>query len=171
MILFTQCKSKQSEVVVQTDTPATTYIGEWSYSFPFYSSELIIEANGAFKFHEQGCMGHGYSEGKWTQHGANIMLTSLEHYANNEVPKIIEVKGSTEATKPRENRKNKKGKIEYSFDSSFINTTVTYKFGPNDTTNVYFDKLQLRINGDTLYRLDSYGYRTDTKYIMVKNNR
>lgn len=170
MILFTQCKRKQSELVVHADTPATAYIREWSYSFPFYSSELIIEASGVFKFHEQGCLGHGYSEGKWTQNGENIMLTSLEQYANNKVPSIIEVKGSTKASKQKENRKKKRRNIEYSFDSSFINATVMYRFGPNDTSNVYFDKVQLRISGDTLYRLDGHGYRTDTKYVILKNN-
>jgi hypothetical protein len=58
----------------------TSYFGEWSSSFPFYTSELIIKRDGTFKFHQQGCLGHSYSEGRWITNGTDIFLTSFEKY-------------------------------------------------------------------------------------------
>lgn len=70
----------------------TSWVGKWHYSFPFYSSELIILQDSTFKFHEQSCLGHSYSEGQWTVNGQSIFLTSYEKYREeNRIEPEIEI--------------------------------------------------------------------------------
>jgi hypothetical protein len=178
LILTAQCTDERSDV---TDTHAkidykpqlnfaynflhpTSYYGEWSYSFPFYTTELFINRDGTFMFHDQGCMGHGYSEGRWLYCGTGILLTSFEKYATHK-PLAVEIKpGPVHSTLKRKRIKNK---IEYTLDPAIFNTVVTYGFSPVDTSNVYFNNAQFRLEGDTLYRLDKHGSRGDA-FILTK---
>src|SRR5439155_23234447 len=116
---------------------ATSYVTEWSYDFPFYSSELTIDNDGTFKFHDQGCTGHGYSEGKWTNYGSAILLTSFAKYSANESPKMIEVPSNRNFSSSK--HKKATGKTEFAIDPSIFDETVKYRFLASDTTNVYFD--------------------------------
>jgi len=148
---------------------ATSYVGDWSYNFPFYSSELTIDNNGTFKFHDQGCTGHGCSEGKWINYGWAILLKSFAKYSTNELPKMIEVPSNRNLSSPK--HKKATGKTEFKIDSSIFDETVTFKVLASDTTNVYFDNVLMILENDTLYQLGKNGSKTNTKFILIKNNR
>jgi len=187
MALLTQCKHKAddhanagfkiepvkyrilSSTSFYPQQHATSYVGEWSYDFPFYSSELTIDNDGTFKFHDQGCTGHGYSEGKWTKYGSAILLTSFKKYSVNESPRMIEVPSHRNSSSPK--HKKAPGKTEFAIDSSLFDETVTYRFLGSDTTSVYFDNVLMILENDILYQLDKNGSKTDTKFILTKNNR
>ena len=84
LFLLTQCNTKADRNSVaqilshpfktQSENPLT---GEWKYSNSiWYSSELALQDNGTFKFHEQGCYGQKFSQGKWYYNNGIIHLTS-----------------------------------------------------------------------------------------------
>src|SRR5688572_30878313 len=56
--------------------------GTWHYSFPFYSSTLVLDTSGTFSFCETGCTGSSYSRGVWTNNANEVILKSLEDYKN-----------------------------------------------------------------------------------------
>jgi hypothetical protein len=66
-------------------------------------------------------------------------------------------------------RKKTKNKIQFSFDSLIFSEKIIYGFSPDDTSNVFFDHVQMRIEGDILYRLDESGSKTDAHYVLVKS--
>lgn len=142
-----------------------SYNGDWNYNFPFYSSLLHIDKDGSFTFHERGCAGHGYSEGRWTTDKRDILLTSSDSYSSPKDLKIIEIKQETISF---EHQKNKTG---YTFDPSSLNVTFEYNASPNDTSNVYFNNVRLRLEGDTLYRLNEHGLQTDAKFVLSRSNQ
>jgi hypothetical protein len=55
---------------------ANFFVGTWRYSFPFSTSELVINKNGTFSYRQQGCTNSVYSYGAWTNHGKNLILKS-----------------------------------------------------------------------------------------------
>ena len=136
----------------------TSYFGEWRYSFPFYSSELFINRDGTFKFHEQGCTGHGYSEGRWTTSAGDILLTSFENYSLNK-PAIVEIKSGPEpATSKRKN------KTQFLLDS-----LIEVSYRSSDTSNVYFNNVRFTLEEDILYRLNDDASREGSAFILTKN--
>ena len=54
--------------------------GEWTYGYPFYSSSLSINKDSTFAFFSQGCLGRGYTEGKWIKNKGYLILTSFDSY-------------------------------------------------------------------------------------------
>jgi hypothetical protein len=54
--------------------------GEWTYSFPFYSSSLSIKEDNTFTFFNQRCIGRGYTEGKWIRKKGYLVLMSYDWY-------------------------------------------------------------------------------------------
>ncbi len=145
----------------------TSIAGTWIYSFPFYSSELIISDKGFFKFHDQGCTGHGYSEGSWTMEDGELILTSFDKFKKQIEPISI----SVQTTPPNPKtimRKTSRGQYELKLADWIGNRTVSIKWP--DTSNVYFDRLSHKLRGDTLYQLDQPHIFTGTKFHRVKNN-
>lgn len=142
----------------------TSYIGEWTYNFPFYTSELSISGDGSFRFHEQGCLGHGYSEGRWTNYGKGILLTSADKYAYNRHDEQKENKPKTPPS--TSGQKKSKDKVTFTIDTGSI-----ANFNSFDTSNVYFDKSFLRLDGDTLFQIENNGLKNGKKYVLAKNNR
>src|SRR5215212_6605215 len=54
--------------------------GEWSHSLFMSSSELSIKEDSTFRFHFRGCLGQGYTAGRWVKTGHNLLLTSYDIY-------------------------------------------------------------------------------------------
>lgn len=136
-------------------------IGEWKYSFPFYSSELVFKENGAFSFHERGCMEHGYCEGRWEKKGDAYVLTSFEQYKHQKEYTVT--RGSIASNKRRVTGKGK----EYVLDLSALEQNVEIKIP--DTANIYFDKVSFLLKENTLLRLDETGRQTIAKFIKDHN--
>lgn len=155
--------AKQNPALKTFDQP--TIYEAWTYDFPFYSSEITINKNGSFIFHDQGCMGHSYSEGRWTNSGDTYILTSFAKYKKQPEPKIEAI------AKPIKNRIEELAKPE---DSSgevtnfpkFVMPDISYKVSFSDTSNIYFDKAIFRLLKDTLYRLDKSGLTTEAKFTI-----
>lgn len=182
-ILVTQCVSKEKHdnnnllldlQFGKTSTPHRTFekpavYGTWTYSFPFYSSELTMNENGTFIFHEQGCIGHGYTEGTWTSSGDTYILTSFAKYKQQQKTKAetimqpIITKGSKIKANP--------------YDSTDVlimipedeQSDLSYKVSFSDTSNIYYDKVLFRFLNNVLYRLDSLGITQEAKFVSTKN--
>ncbi len=142
--------------------------GSWFYSFPFYSSELLIKDDGCFKFHERGCMGHGYSEGSWSIENGDLILSSFDKFKEP-----IEPISTSIQSPPNPDKivtiKTRKGKCEFIINPSIYNTTGSLKWP--DTLNVFLDRVSYRLLDDTLYKLDLQGNISDAKFHKKKNNR
>lgn len=147
---------------------ASSITGSWFYSFPFYSSELVINDNGLFKFHNRGCMGHGYSEGSWTIENGDLILSSFDKFREHIEPISTSIQ-SPPITDKIVSVKKRKGKYEFTINPSVYNTTVSVKWP--DTSNVFFDHVSYKLLGDTLYQLDLQGVSSETKFHQRKNNR
>ena len=91
LLFCTSCREKQvnylpSNISIPHTNP---FISKWTYGFPFYSAELVINQDGTFKFHDQGCMGHQYTEGNWMQIGNKaISLQSFEDFKQYKEPNV-----------------------------------------------------------------------------------
>lgn len=131
--------------------------GTWKYEFPFYSSELVINRDSTFQYTSKGCTQKQYTAGKWAQNGPYIFLKSYDAYNRNKV-KQIEINFNSKTTK----RKGKPGSLIYLINPEVVAETIA--FSPNDTTKIYFEKLALRIEYDTLFELDKEYLKTSVKY-------
>ena len=73
LFLLTQCNTKRE------------LAGEWKYTNSiWYSSELTLQDNGTFQFHDQGCNAQKFSRGKWTNANGIIQLTSFDAFKPKE---------------------------------------------------------------------------------------
>ena len=108
---MTQCNTKQdsnSETQIlspstktQTENPLT---GEWKYSNSiWYSSELTLQDNGTFKFHDQGCYGQKFSQGQWTNNNGLIQLISFDTFKQKEQTEAIKSNEIAEQKKTKQN--------------------------------------------------------------------
>jgi hypothetical protein len=176
LILLTQCNTKKDSNSVtqilspsaktQSENPLT---GEWKYSNSiWYSSELTLQENGTFKFHDQGCYGQKFSQGQWTNNNGTILLTRLDTIKQKEQTDTI---SSTEvANQKKTKRKLKKGEVEIVF-VGFKDVLTPVLSGPNDTLRIYLDKIQLRLSNDTLFCIGSDKLPEGAKFYRAKNNR
>ncbi len=148
--------------------PKIILIGEWKYNNTiWYNSELTLQDNGTFKFHDQGCYGQRFSQGQWVNSNGTILLTSFDTFKQKEqteTKKSIEV-----ADQKKTKRKFKKGETEYSF-MSFKDVPPPVLPGPNDTIRVYLDKIQLQLRNDTLFCVGSNKLPEDAKFHRTKSN-
>ena len=114
LVFLTQCNTKQNSkntaqllspsVKTQSENPMT---GEWKYvNSIWYSSELTLQDNGTFKFHDQGCYGQKFSQGQWTNSNGTILLTSFDIFKEKKQTEII--KSTEVAGQNRTKRKLKK---------------------------------------------------------------
>jgi hypothetical protein len=150
----------------QTENPLT---GEWKYSNSiWYSSELTLQDNGTFEFHDQGCYGQKFSQGLWTNNNGIIQLTSFDTFTQKEQ---LEVNKSNEVTDQKKAKgKLKKGEVEYTF-VGFKDVPSPVMPGPNDTVRIYLDKVQLQLKNDTLYGVSANKLPEEAKFYRTKNNR
>jgi hypothetical protein len=176
LFLLTQCNTKQDSnsatqilspsTKTQTENPLT---GEWKYSNSiWYSSELTLQDNGTFKFHDQGCYGQKFSQGQWTNNNGTILLTSFDTFKQKEQTDTI--KSTKVADQNKTKRKLKKGEIEIVF-TGFKDVPPPVLPGPNDTVRIYLNKIQLRLSNDTLYCVGSDKLPEGAKFHRTKNNR
>lgn len=172
--LLTECNTKQSnntatDVPIQPPPTQTQnrLTGEWKYDNTiWYTSELTLQANGTFKFHNQGCYGQNFTEGHWTNINGAVLLSSYDTYkpveeATTVTQPLIE--------KPAKKRNRKKVGVEFTFIGFKVVTTSKLP-GPNDTMRIYFDKVHLNLKGDTLYCADNNKFITEHKFSRTKNN-
>ena len=76
MISTTEISSSSIEIPTKN-----LLTGKWKYSSSiWYSSELTIQDNGTFKFHDQGCYGQKFTEGHWVVNNGIIQLTSFDTF-------------------------------------------------------------------------------------------
>src|SRR5215211_621784 len=90
--LLTQCNTKQDSdsethtLLRSTRTPSENLMtGEWKHNNTvWYTSELTLQDNGTFKFHDQGCYGQKFSQGYWTNNNGTIVLASFDNFKQKE---------------------------------------------------------------------------------------
>lgn len=155
MFLLTRCNNNElgdtasgNLVPIDKIQSGNSITGTWKYTYSiWYTSELMLEENGSFTFHDQGCTIQRFSKGLWTNTNGIIELTSFDSFKSNEDTATKKFTQSTELKETK--RKWKKEKTEFIFiDTS--KKTVFFR-GPNDTTRVYFAKILLQLKGDTLF--------------------
>jgi hypothetical protein len=175
LILLTQCKSKEYGDGRTRVTPTAIVtkhknrlIGEWRYNLTFYSSELTLQDDGTFTFHDEGCLGQKFSHGQWINTDDLIFLTSFDDFKQKEQIKDIEPFKVIAQLKPK--HKLKKGPVEYSF-VGFKEISAPAFPGPHDTVRVYLDRVQLQLRNDTLYCVGSNKLPEEAKFYRTKNNR
>ncbi len=173
---MTQCNTKtDSNSVAQVLSSSTKTLsensltGEWKYSNTiWYSSELTLQDNGTFTFHDQGCYGQKFSQGQWTNNNGTILLISFDSFKQKEQTDTIK---STEISDQKKtNRKLKKGEVEYTF-VGLKNVPPPVLPGPSDTVRIYLNKIQLQLKNDTLYCVGSDKLPEGAKFYRTKNNR
>ena len=175
LFLLTQCNTKTVSdsdakfLSLSTKTlSANSLTGEWKYNNTiWYSSELSLQDNGTFTFHDQGCYGQKFSQGQWTNNNGIIILTSFDSFKQKE-QRDTAITMTTTTRQAQSKLKN--GKIEYSF-IGFKAVSTPILTNPHDTVRVYFDKIQLQLQGDTLYCMGSNKLPEDAKFYRTKNNR
>jgi hypothetical protein len=127
----------------------------------------MISENGFFAFHDQGCMGHSYTRGKWVRDGNDIVCTSFEMYKQERKPEWVVVEQHLPILKHRATKKQKGNTLlKYEFDPSGVSVTA-YDKNWSDTTNIYFNHVRFRLEGGNLFMLDSTGFKTDEKFIAT----
>jgi hypothetical protein len=176
LFLLTQCNTKKdNSTVTEILLPSAETLseklvtGEWKYSPSiWYSSELTLQDNGTFKFHDQGCYGQEFSQGKWANNDGTIVLTSFDTF---------KPKRQTETNKPNETTarkkitwKSKDDKIEISI-GDVKNISLPRLPGPSDTIRIYFDRVQLQFRSDTLYGIDNDQFFKEIKFYRTGDNR
>ena len=154
----------------------TSYIGKWTYSFPFYSRMLLLDNNNTFKFYEGACMGSSYSEGSWTKNGNLVILTSYDkykiqapanQYKQQDTVEIIPVyEASTPAESDGLDTMIKLKMPDFCFTGSYTTPSV---INFSDTTYVYFNYDRFTIIGDTLYQLGKLDIPEGYKFVLKQN--
>ncbi len=176
LFLLTQCNTKSdndSLTQILSPSPKTQYedsfTGEWKYSHSiWYASELTLQDDGTFKFHDQGCYGQKFSQGKWSKNNDIIELTSFDTFKQKEAVETDKRKELVDQKKPR--RKLKKGEVEWTF-VGFKDVPTHVLPGPNDTVRIYLNKIKLQLSNDTLYCVGSDKLPEEAKFHRTKNNR
>jgi hypothetical protein len=171
LLVLTQCKSKEDSA--NQRPPSSSFVGtknksnfngRWRYSMPFYYSELILNGDGTFTFHDQGCYGQRFSQGQWTNEKNIVRLISFDTFKQIEQ---AEKKIINDAT---QQKTTKKSNAEYSYvDLKKVAPPVL--LGPNDTVRVYLNKVLLQFTNDTLFCIGTNRLPEDARFHRTKNNR
>lgn len=176
LFLLIQCNTKHDDnSAAEILSPSTStqtqnpLIGEWKYSNSiWYSSELTLQENGTFKFHDQGCYGQRFSQGQWTNNNGIIQLISFASFKQKEKTEANNSSEVIEKKKPKHTLQ--KGESKYSF-AGFEDIPPPVLPGPGDTVRVYLDKVQLNLKNDTLYCAGSKKLPEEAKFYRTKSNR
>lgn len=137
-------------------------VGIWTGDHSaFYSSELILDVDSTFTFHDQGCTQKRYSQGKWEIRNGAIWLTSFDRFkpkleARPVSPKLV--------IRKKKRRRFREGEMEFVV---MRDTMLVVPFGPGDTTHVYFNRLQLAIKRDTIYAIKPNDVFETSKFYRV----
>ncbi|MBL7710704.1 MAG: hypothetical protein JNJ86_16660 [Chitinophagaceae bacterium] len=175
LFFLTQCTNEQGpnnskQILshsVKTE-PEYSLTGQWLYKNTiWYSSELTLNENGLFTFHDQGCYGQKFSQGRWSKNNGLIQLTSFDIFKQQEETKPATI---AEVHQKKPNRELEEGDVEYSF-VGFDKAASQILPGPNDTVRVYLDKIQLQVRNDTLYCVGSNNLPEEARFHRKKNNR
>lgn len=172
LFLLVQCnvnnnskESKSASLLV----PAKAHnhiAGEWKYNNTiWYTSELLLNNNGTFTFHDQGCYGQQFTQGNWTTTDGLIFLTSFESFKQKE-----QVDSANTTIQSNVKRRGKTGKVEYIF-TGFKNQNAIHFTGPNDTLRVFFNNIQLQLRNDTLYCVGSNKLPEGAKFYRKNNSQ
>jgi hypothetical protein len=166
--LLSQCSDKKEigftseSLLTSQSSSRSQVIGDWKAIGTFmYSAKLTFKQNGTFEFFDRGCTGHSFTKGHWINNEETFFLTSLEEYRDPTPPSANVI---TFDSLKKENLSL------LTFDSSFMKRTKPSSFNPSDTTDIYFENVVYKLEGDTLYRIDKTGLRSTT-FIAEKNNR
>ncbi len=176
LFLLTQCNTKQDgNSATQNLSPSTkaqtenALSGEWKYSNSiWYSSELTLQDNGTFKFHDQDCYGQKFSQGQWTNNNGTIILTSFDTFKQKVQTDTI--KSTEVADQNKTKLKSKKGEAEIVF-TGLKDVPPPVLPRPNDTVRIYLNKIQLRLSNDTLFCAGSDKLPEGAKFNRTENNR
>lgn len=171
LFLLTQCNTKtdQESVAQISSASENSVTGEWKYSNTiWYSSELTLQDDGTFKFHDQSCYGQNFSQGQWTNNNGTILLTSFESFKQKEQSSTI--KSTKVADQRKTNRKLNKEEVEFTF-VGFNDVPPIVLPGPNETNRIYLNKIHLELKNDTLYCVGFDKLPEGAKFYRAKNNR
>jgi hypothetical protein len=160
----------------QNATRHPSLCGLWTYGIFMYSRTLKLYNDGTFSFFDQGCLGKGYSEGKWSQIDNEVILTSFDKYKQEQKPvevtesKPVEITEAKPVKTIHKKKKPKSGLIAPDFTLDFTNlASPVSSFKMPDSTNIYFDHAMFIYDGRNLYEFGKDG--TQTKYIATSDNQ
>ena len=176
LVLLTQCNTKKdidsankSLLPFDKSQSENLLIGEWKYfNSIWYSSELTLQNNGTFIFHDQGCYGQKISQGQWINKNGIIHLTSFDSFKIKEQTQTFMTSENEKQKKAK--RKQKHGEITLSLDS-FKDVSPFILPGHNDTVWIYLNNIQLQLRNDTLFCVSSKKLPEGAKFHRTKNNR
>jgi hypothetical protein len=173
LLVFAQCKKevdtdkKAAAIFLPEEEKTRSFFGEWKFvNSIWYFSELTLNDDGTFKFHDQGCYGQKFSQGKWTNNNDIIQLESFVSFRQQELNEANKVTEVVEEEGMR--RRMKVGEIEYSFVGFDAGSSLVFP-GPNDTVRIYLNKVQLELKNDTLYCVGSEKLPEAANFYRAKN--
>jgi len=173
VFLLTGCHNQENTAHLQQSPSApkvveikNTLTGEWNYHNSLcYSSKLVLHKDGSFTFHDHGCYGQKFSEGKWTNRFGTIALASFDSFKLKKQDNAIEPAAANKSDES--NSKKKNSKSEYSF-IGLKKVTLPVFHGSNDTIPVYLDNVQLELRNDTLYCIGANKLPEEAKFYRSK---
>ena len=133
------------------DTNLTRYAGVWSATGIFmYSARLEINKDGTFSFFDRGCITKHYTEGNCYFSGSSAYLKSNESY--HDIDNALE-----RARNDSIENLQYPGIIKENWGKSLPSLLEA------DTIMTFFHNVELKLNGDTLYKMTLN--KIDTKFI------
>ena len=157
--LFAACDSdKNSEAIDPAAPHRPTFAGDWENHGFIYSTGLILENNGKFRYYYRGCTGEVYSAGEWTSDGDFVTLTSFDMYKTD--PPMEPIVTEREKRTSSEH-KSESIKVDWTFRVTEWTSTI---MAMPDSTHAYFDHQRFILRQDTLYGLDNNALFTGEKF-------
>jgi hypothetical protein len=169
VLLLTQCNSKVNNTTVAPLIAVTqndnALVGEWKYNNTiWYSSELTLDKDGTFTYHDQSCTGQRFSKGEWRGENGSVLITSFDNFKEKGVVDPKKTPQLAQGGKP------KKGKAKYTF-TGFTDTTSIKFPTSTDTVRIYLSNIQLQLRNDTLVCVSSNKLPEEAKFYRTRNNR
>ncbi len=170
LLLFSQCHNRNDSAELipfstSNDTQLKSHLeGRWRYSIPFYHSDLTLQDDSTFTFHDQGHYGQRFTKGRWTENGIYIVLTSFQNFRLDTSSKESAKSYGEQVQTKSQNREQ---------DSSYYNAKVPPPVlpGRNDTILIFFDSVFLKFEKDTLYPCQVNEIPENAKFHRTDNNR
>ncbi len=174
LFLLTQCDTEKERDGIRSvvSRPLELHagnflIGEWNYKNSiWYSSELSFHPNGTFTFHTQGCYGQQFSQGQWINIHGSIILTSFDPFKPTKLIEAIDTISDIGTHETNGKLKNDDDSFSFVGVEYFVPAPILP--GPQDTIQVYFDKIQLQLRNDTLYSIGTSKLPQETKFHRIK---
>jgi hypothetical protein len=145
LLLLTACQRVQHQRMqpgTATDTLLQPVSGTWYNDNDIFGCmTLTVTDSGHFSFFEAGTTVNRYSAGTVSRESNHIHFTSDAQYRNGTPPQSMHDTAVTQ-------RIALSGRLPH----------------PGDTLTIYLDNEHYLLNGDTLYKLDNEGGKTDMKF-------